>query len=373
MKAKRYLKLLDKGVCPIAVLLVLSTVLFSACEKEVEFDSPDAEMTTNLALNAIAVEGEPLRVYLNHTYPVGKEPKMNIGYQYAFTGDDAEMDYQSEQYYKRTAILNADVQAVVNGNQTFSMTLANDSMGYLCDYRPKANDHIEVKAGGVYVETTIPSKPQIEVLRHEVLGNNPYKQMGMLSYDTDTIMRITCRINDAGSGQYFRLRVRGERKIIVSTNEWSDGVIVDHHNDFEFLLMQDIYFSDDELFVDNRLSTGFGGWPENFSNVFGNTLISGTGRTFTIDSPKPSANIGLYDPWTENMKKLLDEPDVPARVMVELQAISPELYRYLKSVELYRVTESDAFSEPVQIYSNVQNGWGIFGSLSSDRVFIPYD
>ena len=61
------------------------------------------------------------------------------------------------------------------------------------------------------------------------------------------------------------------------------------------------------------------------------------------------------------------------RVMVELQAISPELYRYLKSVELYRVTESDAFSEPLQIYSNVRNGWGIFGSMSIQRLFIPYE
>ena len=73
------------------------------------------------------------------------------------------------------------------------------------------------------------------------------------------------------------------------------------------------------------------------------------------------------------MKAQADEPDIPARVMVELQAISPEYYRYLKSVELYRVTENDAFSEPVQIYSNVQDGWGIFGSLSSERVYIPYD
>lgn len=373
MNAKRYLKLPDKGASPLAILLMLFPVLFSACEKEVEFDSPDAETTTNIALNAIAVEGEPLRVYLNRTYPVGKEPKTNVGYQYAFTNDEASMDYQSSLYYKRTAVLDADVRAVVNGSQTYTMTLASDSMGYVCDYRPMANDHIEVQAEGITVETTVPSKPNLKVLRHEVLANNPYKQRGALSYDTDTIMRITCQINDAGSNQYYRLRVRSERKIIVGTNEWSDGVIVGRHDDFAFILMQDIFFSDDGLFVDNRLSEGFGGWPENFSNVFSNSQISGTGSTITIDSPKPSADIGLYDPITAKMRELLDGPDVPARVMVELQAISPELYRYLKSVELYRVTESDAFSEPVQIYTNVQNGWGIFGSLSSDRVFIPYD
>ncbi len=72
------------------------------------------------------------------------------------------------------------------------------------------------------------------------------------------------------------------------------------------------------------------------------------------------------------MEQVLNEPDVPARVMVELQALSPELYRYLKSVELFCITESDAFSEPVQIYSNVQNGWGILGALSYDRHFVEY-
>jgi hypothetical protein len=33
----------------------------------------------------------------------------------------------------------------------------------------------------------------------------------------------------------------------------------------------------------------------------------------------------------------------------------------------------DGNDEPVQICSNVKNGWGIFGSLSSQRLFIPYD
>jgi len=72
-------------------------------------------------------------------------------------------------------------------------------------------------------------------------------------------------------------------------------------------------------------------------------------------------------------KQVYDKAEFDPRVMVELQAITPEFYRYLKSVELYRVTESDAFSEPIQIYSNVKNGWGIFGSLSSQRIFVSYD
>ena len=126
--------------------------------------------------------------------------------------------------------------------------------------------------------------------------------------------------------------------------------------------------------MDNRLSSNFGGWPIYFSDVFDKTLLTGD-HTFTIDSPKPIGYYGSKDYFTDKhfiMEQVLNEPDVPARVMVELQALSPELYRYLKSVELFCITESDAFSEPVQIYSNVQNGWGILGALSYDRHFVEY-
>ena len=133
--------------------------------------------------------------------------------------------------------------------------------------------------------------------------------------------------------------------------------------------MQDIFFSEDELFLDSRLNTNFGGWPAFFSNVFDDELLKGGEYTFVVDSPKPVVQETQYE-----MHELFPNGEwIEPQVMVELQAISPEYYRYLKSVELYRVSESDAFTEPVQIYSNVQNGWGIFGSLSSQRIFIQYD
>jgi len=136
------------------------------------------------------------------------------------------------------------------------------------------------------------------------------------------------------------------------------------------------------LFVDARLNKNFGGWPAYFSNVFDNTLMQGNDFTFSLDSPKPVPLFTSYRfRFVENpdgsytvVTMLKEDSEIIApRVMVELQAISPDYYRYLKSVELYRITESDAFSEPIQIYSNVKNGWGIFGSLSSQRLFIPYD
>ena len=333
----------------------------AACEKEVEFKAPDTEAESNVTLNAIAVVGQPLMVYLNEAYSVGKAPLLNIGYQFPLSHNEELSDYHSDAYFKRTVITDAEVQAVVNGQQVYALTYSKDAMGYVCDYRPQSGDRIEVQAAGLRAETVVASTPKIEILEHKVLAENPYKYIGGMSYATDSIMRIKCHIPATNVGQYYRLRVRGERKVFNLNNA------------IAYYLVQDIYFSDDELFVDNRLIDGFGGWPAYFSDVFDNTKIGGNGYTFTIDSPKPvlgSAPNNLTD--LEKMQQQVLEPDVPARVMVELQALSPELYRYLKSIELFRITENDAFSEPVQIYSNVQNGWGIFGALSYDRHFVEY-
>ena len=298
--------------------LLTICLILSSCEKEIEFQAPDVEAASNVTLNAIAAVGEPLRVYLNKAYTVGQTPQINIGYQYAFSKNDALGDYQTKTYYKRTAIFDAEVKAVVNGQQTYTLTLADDSLGYLCDYRPQVGDHIEVQTGGVHVETTVPPSPQIEVIRHELLAENPYKYVeGGTRYETDTIMRITCRI-PGNMGKYYRLRVRGERKI-TTMNIWSSPSSIDSTK-YAYYSMQDIYFSEDELFADNRLTEGFGGWPAYFSDVFDNTLMRGSDHTFTIDSPKPPSSSVAYDLQSGfisiAMIEQLDEPDVPPRPLV---------------------------------------------------------
>ena len=370
-----------KGFLPICLLA------FFACEKEVEFESPSEQAAADIVINSVAVEGEPLRVFLNHAYSIGKQPVFQyVDYQHAmYSVNDYLSDYRDTYYYKNAGIFNAEVTAVVNNSQTYNLTLAADSMGYVCDFRPQVNDHIMVRANyeshEASAETTVPAKPSIEILKHAVLNDDSYYEVNNLSSYSDTIMRITCNIKDAGSENYYRLRIRGERSW---THEFNLNPLIFDTDKiaYTYYVMQDIFFSESALFVDARLSKNFGGWPAYFSNVFDNSLMKGNDYTLTMDSPKPptlstSYSLGVKvnaDGSYTAVTELQENSEIIApRVMVELQAISPELYRYLKSVELYRVTENDAFSEPVQIYSNVKNGWGIFGSLSSQCIFIPYD
>ena len=360
----------------ILTLLTLAFVSMS-CERDLDFDTPSEESEGSMIINAVAVTGSPLTVYLNKTYPVGKTPRLTAPTydQAVFFKDDITTDYVSNVYYDNTAITGARVEATVNGQQTYTLILNEEDKSYVCDYVPTSGDHIEVRAAvegeELKAETSVPAKPTIEVLSHEVLDQNPYQDRNGLFGGTDTIMRLTCRISDMGGEQYYRLRVRSERvdhyKIVTSFDQEKMEPI---YSTLVYYYMQDVYFSEDELFKDIRLTSSMGGWETSFSSVFDNVLMKGGNYTFTIDSPKACNTSGSLRALNTHISS--DGPNFEPRVMVELQAISPELYQYMKSVQLYRVTEDDVYSEPVQIYSNAEGGWGIFGALSYDRHFVEY-
>ena len=358
--------------------MMLLALLVSACERTLEFDPPTIETDNDMVINAVAVADTSFTVYLNQAYPVSESPSMqHMDYQRSLMVRDDGMvfDYQNDDYHKKTAIQDAQVEVEVNGQTHYSMVLDKDKLCYTCNYIPTEGDHIRVivSAGGkeLHAVSVVPDKPRIEIIDHEVIPENPYKELNGLSFGTDTIMRLTCCIYDTGGSKYYRLRIRGERDSQSGSAVIINGK-VSNANVYTYYSMQDIYFSSDPLFSDSRLSSNFGGWPAGFSNVFDNSLMKGKNYTFIVESPKKE------DTWPYKLieedpdAKISDKPRLSPRVMVELQAISPELYRYLKSMQLYRIIQNDKEAEPVQIYSNVQNGWGIFGALSYDRHFVEY-
>jgi hypothetical protein len=158
----------------------------------------------------------------------------------------------------------------------------------------------------------------------------------------DTIMRITLRLTDpAQERNYYRLKVRsiGEKPFNISR--------VDSTVNYVF---SDIYTSGDVIFMDNTLTKDYAGWPAGFSNVFDDHLFDGQSYTFSVEARMRTGR--------------------NQRVVVELQSLTPDLYYYLKSVRLYRATDQDAYTEAIRLHSNVVDGWGIVGGLSSERIFI---
>ena len=56
--------------------------------------------------------------------------------------------------------------------------------------------------------------------------------------------------------------------------------------------------------------------------------------------------------------------------LIELYSISKDLYLYLKSLSAHYTTDGDFISEPVIVYTNIQNGLGIVGTQLVSRVHI---
>lgn len=117
---------------------------------------------------------------------------------------------------------------------------------------------------------------------------------------------------------FYRLKVRG----VANRQELLFGWYIDR-----FYSVSDIFTTDDHLF-------------------------DGQDYTFTV----------------ETRKRYGDK----ARVIVELETLDADLFYFLKSYMLYRISTDDAYLTPIGLYSNIDNGWGILGTLSYDRHILYY-
>jgi len=61
------------------------------------------------------------------------------------------------------------------------------------------------------------------------------------------------------------------------------------------------------------------------------------------------------------------------RMVATLSSVSEDYYKYNVTLAKYEQTQGDPFAQPVQVYSNIENGFGIFGGYSSfsDTLIIP--
>jgi hypothetical protein len=59
-------------------------------------------------------------------------------------------------------------------------------------------------------------------------------------------------------------------------------------------------------------------------------------------------------------------------VIVELQQISHDMYQYMKDIEKFRISDFDLYENPLQITSNVNDGWGVFGAMNYDTHIVSF-
>lgn len=113
------------------------------------------------------------------------------------------------------------------------------------------------------------------------------------------------------------------------------------------------YFTTPEIYVQNGSSDIDGSkWGNIF--LFSDASFNGQSCSFTAQHDKAV--------WEDTVIAI-----------VSLRSISEDYYKYSLTIDKYLQTQGSPFAQPVQVHSNVENGFGIFGAYSvySDTLIIP--
>ena len=329
------------------IILAALVVFLTSCEKDIDFNS---QYESGIAIYSLVMPGEPFTLRVSRSFSVNDNPVV-IYSHYSEYYSEIDSLYRSE-----IVIKDATAEVIVNGADKYSLHYDETKpYVYVCDYIPKEGDNIAITvnaAGYKAISATakVEKAQKVEIVKTEVV----YKENGydgstimvnpLFKYGVDSVMLITMRLNDpVGEHNFYRLKVRG----VAEGEEVIVGSITRR-----FYSLCDVFDSDDIIFADNQLTKPFGDWKAGFSNVFDDHLFNGQSYTFTV----------------ETRKRYCDNP----RVIVELETISQDLYYFLKSYQVFRISTDDVYMTPIGLYSNIKDGWGILGSLSYDRHIIYY-
>lgn len=320
---------------------IFLAVLLSSCEKTIELDSI---VPNELTVYALASAGQPFRAYISHNMPVAGAPDFYY-LDYEDFCDDTKAFFAENMVVK-----NAEPILTVNRNRTFSLSYDPVTLSYSCDYIPAAGDRIELKitAPGYPVassSTTVEKPLKLDSLQCDITYDEAAsaaqhdwsrKMHGYDQYGADSVATITLSFKDvAQERNYYRLKVRSVGEYLSLTGSRT------------LYSVSDAFTSTDPIYHDKQLIKGYGDWEPFITNVFDDQLFDGREYTTTITS------------------RMRNEKN--NYIIVELQSISPELYYYLKSFQLYRISTDDVYSTPIGLYCNITNGWGILGSSSAVR------
>lgn len=146
-----------------------------------------------------------------------------------------------------------------------------------------------------------------------------------------------------GTQNFYRLELREELFVpyLTSKNEVSVQMItvpVEINTEKNWLIRGMGLFSENDKFYD---------WAGNRFNIFSDRYIQGNKVSLELDMPyfRTDSVLGT------NRK-------------IYLQNISRDYFYYLRSVMQQVSTSENPFNEPVQIYTNIKGGVGIFGAFS---------
>ena len=331
--------------------IIIGLALLASCEKEIDFKGEQTE--PKLVINSKVEPGQPVSA------AVGKS---------CFFLDE-EMDRSmpsgamAQLYVNDNFISNMDL--VIDSIEHLYYTYNGDSIGYKIekhfesDYRPQSGDIVKITASAPGFDdvegstSQLPKNTECSILDYKILEwegyyVEDYMNEGDSAFYAYFSMELTIEITDPNPGQtdFFMLHfINGSRyddmsNFVTCTAEYTDPVFGGSVSSSEIL---------DALEFDSS--------PE---NVFTDVLFDG--RSYQIKLP-------LRMDYRRNSA---GDPDL-YRVPIPIEHLSKEYYKYLNTCE-QNIDYMQFFSEPIQTYTNVTNGYGIVGGCASDTLWfdLPY-
>lgn len=290
------------------LILFAIGISFLSCEKEIEIDIDETDQ----------------KIVLNAWWQAGNTPVM-------------EVNYSTFIFNKRGSkkVENAVVIVYENGTEIGELTHLKDGFYTTSDLTIKANATYRIEASledFEPVSTTEQVPPAFEEHEYEIefQNNSDY------NYDTYR-QNVLIKLNDNKEEKnYYLVRVNIVEKFWNESNE--DTVSYQYT----------VYMEPLDTETQSVYGSGLG-----ILYVLSDELFNG--GSYQI-------NLGTYDDLRKN-EYSQDSTFYSARYSeIEVHKINEALYRYLLSVENNQYPEP--FTEPSQIYGNIENGYGIFGTSS---------
>ncbi|MDR0541027.1 MAG: DUF4249 domain-containing protein [Dysgonamonadaceae bacterium] len=226
-------------------------------------------------------------------------------------------------------IRNAAVTLLKNGEVIETFRDAGEGY-YVADYRPKTGDRLQITASASGLEPVECSA--------EILPAPTVLSADMVKLSTDNDYDLTVSLKDPSeTSDYYRI----------------DMYVMVYDGKSGYYYPGDVLYDSDDMVFGSAGLDPFGA-GNNYYYVFSDELFNG--KEYKL-------KLRLYH--------LINDQEGKTKLFIELQHITKDYYLYLKSRNVALGDEIGLFTEPVQIYNNIQGGIGILGSYTSTVYELP--
>lgn len=324
-------------------IIFIFSSLISSCLEEMELD--ESLLQPQIAVSTFLTPGDPIYIKLMHDIPASQE------YATGKEVPDAKVTlFEDDQIV--TELERFSYFDYYYGYYTEEPIIPDTAYYYMANDRypqPGKTYRLEVESetyGNITTETTIPKPIEIDELQSSIeeIRNDEnsyvYKQIN-----------INVRFTDpADEENYYRLLILEATGAISNWNQDSTDSTI-HING---AINNTMFSTEDEIFFyEKENANSFAvGQTDNSFGIFTDETINGKEREisiyFSMNTTELDTTIGEFLVYR-----------------IELQSITKDMYYYLKSIDQQAIMYQFPFAEPIPVYSNVENGIGVFGSYST--------